>query len=40
MYVVYDSNGIPYYRTMDEGEADYISFCIGGYYVLEKYNFV
>ena len=40
MYVVYDSNGIFYYRTMNEVEADCISYCIGGYYIREEYNFV
>ena len=40
MFVVYTSEGIPYYRTMDENQADQISYYIGGYYVREKYDFV
>ena len=32
MFVVYTADGMPYCRTMDEMEADYISYCIGGYY--------
>lgn len=40
MYVVYTAAGVPYYRTSNEAEADYRSFCIGGYYVREKYDFV
>lgn len=33
MYCVFFANGVPYYRTYDEAEADYLSFCVGGYYV-------
>ena len=33
MFVVFSANGVPYYRTSDEAEAEYISFCIGGYYI-------
>ena len=40
MYVVYTADGVPYCRTMDENDADRISYNIGGYYVREKYNFV
>ena len=36
MYVVYTADGIPYYHTNNEAEADYRSFCIGGYYVYEE----
>ncbi len=32
MYTVYDSNGIYYVNVNDEAEADYIAYCIGGYY--------
>lgn len=32
MYTVYDSKGIPYETVRDEMEADYIAYCIGGYY--------
>ena len=40
MYVVYTADGVPYYRTMDENRADYMSYYIGGYYVREKYDFI
>ena len=40
MYVVYTADGVPYYNTSNEAEADYWSFCIGGYYVRERYDFV
>ena len=33
MFVVYSAAGVPCYRTNDEAEADYISFCMGGYYI-------
>ena len=33
MFVVYSAAGVPCYRTSDEAEADYLSFCMGGYYV-------
>ena len=33
MFIVFYENGIPYYRTSDEAEADYLAFCVGGYYV-------
>ena len=33
MFVVYSDAGVPCYRTNDEAEADYMSFCIGGYYI-------
>ena len=36
MFVVYTANGIPYYWTSNEAEADYRSFCIDGYYVYEE----
>ena len=29
MFVVFYANGIPYYRTSDEAEADYLAFCVG-----------
>ena len=32
MYTVYDSKGVPYINVNDEMEADYIAYCIGGYY--------
>ena len=32
MFVVYSAAGVPCYRTNDEAEADYMSFCVGGYY--------
>ena len=32
MCVVDSAAGVPCYRTSDEAEADYVSFCIGGYY--------
>ncbi len=32
MFTVYDSKGIPYINVGDEIEADYIAYCIGGYY--------
>ena len=35
MFVVYTADGVPYYRTSDEAEADYRSYCVGGYYVYE-----
>ena len=35
MFIVYSAAGVPCYRTSDEVEADYISFCMGGYYVYE-----
>lgn len=40
MFIVYTADGVPYYRTMDEGNAECISYNIGGYYVYEKYDFV
>ena len=33
IYTVYSADGVPYYRTSDEAEADYMSFCVGGYYI-------
>ena len=33
MFVVYSAAGVPCYRTSDEAEADYRSYCVGGYYV-------
>ena len=35
MFVVYSAAGVPCYRTNDEAEADYLSFCMDGYYVYE-----
>ena len=35
MFVVYSAVGVPCYRTSDEAEADYLAFCVGGYYVCE-----
>ena len=35
MFVVYSAAGVPCYRTSDEAEADYRSYCVGGYYVYE-----
>lgn len=32
MFTVYDSKGVPYETVWDEMEADYIAYCIGGYY--------
>ena len=33
MFVVYTADGVPCYRTFDEAEAEYVSFCVGGYYI-------
>ena len=35
IYTVYFVDGVPCCRTSDEAEAEYISFCVGGYYVKE-----
>ena len=35
MFIVYSVAGVPCYRTSDEAEADYRSYCVGGYYVYE-----
>ena len=35
MFIVFSTDGVPWYRTSDEVEADYMSFCVGGYYVCE-----
>ena len=35
MFIVYSAAGVPCYRTSDEAEADYMSYCVGGYYVYE-----
>lgn len=32
MFTVYDSKGVPYKTVWDEMEADYVAYCIGGYY--------
>ena len=32
MFVVYSAAGVPCYWTSDEAEADYRSYCVGGYY--------
>ena len=32
MYTVYDAKGVPYETVWDEIEADYIAYCIDGYY--------
>ena len=32
MFIVFSADGIPYYRTSNEVEADYLAFCVGGYY--------
>ena len=36
MFIVYSESGVPCYKTFNEAEADYRSFCIGGYYVYEE----
>lgn len=33
MFVVFSADGVPWYRTSDEAEADYLAFRVGGYYV-------
>ena len=33
MFVVYTAAGVPCFRTSDEAEADFMSYCIGGYYI-------
>ena len=33
MFVVYSAAGVPWYRTSDEAEADYLAFCVGGFVV-------
>lgn len=33
MFIVFSASGVPYYRTSDEAEADYLAFCVGGYCV-------
>ena len=38
MFVVYSAAGVPCYRTSDEAEADYMSFCMGGYYAYEAWK--
>ena len=35
MFIVYTADGVPCYRTSDEAEADYMSYCVGGYYAYE-----
>jgi hypothetical protein len=32
MFIVYDPKGVHYARVGNEMEADYIAYCIGGYY--------
>ena len=32
MFTVYDSKGIPYETVWNEIDADYIAYCIDGYY--------
>ena len=38
MFVVYSAAGVPCYQTSDEAEADYVSFCVGGYYAWEIFR--
>ena len=33
MFVVFSVDGVPWYRTSDEVEADYLAFCVGGFVV-------
>ena len=33
MFIVFSADGVPYYRTEAEAAADYLAFCVGGYYV-------
>ena len=33
MFVVFSAAGVPCYQTSDEAEADYLSFCMDGYYI-------
>ena len=33
MFVVFSADGVPWYRTNDEVEADYLAFCVGGFVV-------
>ena len=33
MFVVFSADGVPWYRTSDEVEADYLAFCVGGFVV-------
>lgn len=36
MFIVYSESSIPCYKTFNEAEADYMSFCVGGYYVYQS----
>lgn len=33
MFIVFTEQNIPYFKTLDEAEADIIAYQIGGYYV-------
>lgn len=33
MFVVFSADGVPWYHTSDEIEADYLAFCVGGFVV-------
>ena len=33
MFIVFSADSVPYYRTSDEAEADYLAFCVGGFFV-------
>ena len=33
MFIVFSADGVPWYRTSDEAEADYMSFYVGGFVV-------
>ena len=33
MFIVFSADGVPCYRTSNEAEADYMSYCMGGYYI-------
>ena len=33
MFIVFSADGVPWYRTSDEVEADYLAFCVGGFVV-------
>ena len=35
MFVVYSAAGVPCYLTIYEAEADFRSYCVGGYYAYE-----
>ena len=33
MFVVFSADGVPWYHTNAEIEADYLAFCVGGFVV-------